>query len=180
MDKTISIEKVLKNLRKSEFILNCRMPMGYAQGLPVLQVRNNYLCLLVPYFKTHMTGEVDKTLVFPIRYAVTLELPEEKVIKYEDISFYPVFGKVDFSKPIGYFRHDAVKQFNKTQYLEKKKELLGLYSKVANNLLFGSGLAREDEERMKELLQILVEPSLLPQYRVLDRDFYDKYLAHDV
>lgn len=176
MEKTISVKEVLKNLKKNEFIMNIRMPMGYAPGLPILQIRNNYLCMLVPYFKTHMTGEVDKTRVFPIRYAITLELPEEKIIKYEDLSFHPAFEKVDFSRPVGYFRHDAIKQYNKKQYMEKKEELLSLYSKVANKLLFGSELIREDEERMKELLQILIEPSLLPQYRVMDKDFYHKYL----
>lgn len=175
MEKTISVSEILKKLRKNEFIMNCRMPMGYAPGLPVLQIRNHYLCMLVPYFKTHMTGEVDKTQIFPIRYAVTLELPGERIIKYEDLSYHPAFGKVDFSRPVGYFRHDAIKQYDKKKYQEKREELFLLYSKVANKLLFDSELAREEEERMQELLQMLVEPSLLPQYRVMDRDFYCKY-----
>lgn len=172
----ISVKEILKELGTSGFIMNCRMPMGYAAGFPILQIKNQSLCLLVPYFKVRTTGEVDKTQVFPIRYTVTLELPKGAVVKYEDLSFHPAFGKIDFSKPVGYFRHDSIKQYNKRQYAEKKEELLSFYDKVINALLFGTEYTKADEEELRRLLQIMLEPSLLPQYRALDKDFYHKYL----
>lgn len=176
MKHTISVKEILKELRTNSFIINCRMQMGYAAGFPILQIKNQSLCLQIPYLKTHKTGEVDKTQVFPIRYTVTLVLPKGDVVKYEDLSFNPAFEKIDFSKPIGYFRHDSIKQYNKSQYAEKKEELFSLYDKVINALLFGAEYTKGDEEEMCRLLQIMLEPSLLPQYRVLDKDFYHKYL----
>lgn len=48
---------------------------------------------------------------------------------------------------------------------------------MINSLIYCTDYSAEDEKRMKELLQLLVEPSLLPMYKALDNDFYNKYLA---
>ncbi len=172
------MEQIVKKLKGSEFFLQCKIPMGYSSGLPILQIRNGSLCVTVPYLKYRTTGEVDKTLVFPIRYGISLELPTEKVIGFEDYEYKSSFVNIDFDKPVGYFRHDAVKQYNKMQYKELRRELMGEYDKVANALLGNAAYGISDEKRMAELLQLLVEPSLLPFYRVIDTDFYNKYLGN--
>ena len=175
--KNISVENIIKNIKTSEFTLNCKMPMGYSSALPILQIRNDCLCLTIPYLKYKVTGVVDKTLVFPIRYTITVELPENNVIGFSDLSFNKSFGKVDFNKPIGYFRHESIKDLDKNEYKAKRAELLALYSKLADSLLYGTEFTEEDNTQMKALLQLLVEPSLYPIYRVLDRDFYNRFLA---
>ena len=175
--KNISVENIIKNIKTSEFTLNCKMPMGYSSALPILQIRNDCLCLTIPYLKYKVTGVVDKTLVFPIRYTITVELPENNVIGFSDLSFNKSFGKVDFNKPIGYFRHESIKDLDKKEYKAKRAELLALYSKLADSLLYGTEFTEEDNAQMKALLQLLVEPSLYPIYRVLDRDFYNRFLA---
>lgn len=177
MVDAISMEQIIKNLKTSEFFLQCRIPMGYSSGFPILQIKNGSLCVTVPYLKYRTTGEVDKTLVFPIRYGISLELLTEKVIGFEDYEYKSSFVNIDFDKPVGYFRHDAVKQYNKTQYKQLRRELMGEYDKVANVLLGNAAYNIADEKRMAELLQLLAEPSLLPFYRVIDADFYNKYLA---
>lgn len=176
MIQAISMERIMKDLKTSDFFLQCRIPIGYSSGFPVLQIKNESLCVTVPYLQYRTTGEVDKTLVFPIRYGITLELPTEKVIGFEDYEYNSSFGNVDFDKPVGYFRHDALKQYNKTQYRKLRKELMGEYDKVANAILSNEPYSATDEKRMAELLQLLVEPSLLLFYRALDVDFYQKYL----
>lgn len=172
-----SIEQIQSNLKKNDFLLNCKIPMGYSHGIPILQIKNGCLCVCFPYLKYQTTGEVDKTLVFPIRYAVTLELPTEKIVGFEDYEYKDIFKNIDFDKPAGFFRHDAIKKYNKQQYAALRKELMGEYDKVINAVLGNAEYRFSDEQRMRELLQLLLEPSLLPMYRAIDSDFYNKYLA---
>lgn len=175
-NKQISVKKLIKEIKTSEFVLGCKMEVGYSAGLPILQIKNGILCLTVPYLKYRMTGAVDKTLVYPVRYTVTVALPGEDPVGFSDLSVNPVFEKVDFSKPVGTFRHDSIKQYSKDQYFALKDELYSLYDKTASALLYNAPYAEGDEKRMSELLRLLVEPSLLPIYRALDIDFYNKYL----
>ena len=171
------MEQIIRKLKTSEFFLQCKIPMGYSSGFPILQIKNGSLCVTMPYLKYQTTGEADKTLVFPIRYGISMELPTEKIIGFEDYEYKSSFANIDFDKPVGYFRHDAVRQYNKTQYKELRRELLGEYDKVANALLGNAPYSISDEKRMAELLQLLAEPSLLPFYRAIDTDFYNKYLV---
>lgn len=180
MDRKVDIQVLLKQLKTSGFILNCNMPMGYAQGFPVFKILNGALCMEIPYLRYKITGEVDKTLVFPIRYTVTVALPEGDVIGYENLEYNPACEKVAFSQPIGYFRHESIKQYNRKAYEAKKEELYTLYSRLANALIYGDAFTADDDAAFKELLQTLLEPSLLPIYRIMDRDFYRKYLEKGV
>lgn len=176
MVSEISTEDIIKRLRKSDFILQCKLPLGYSSGLPILQIKNESLCLTVPYLQYKTTGQVDKTLVYPIRYAITLELPTENIVSFENYEYNDKFAKVDFNKPVGYFRHDAIKKYNKAQYKALRSELMKEYDKVIM-AIFGEGeYTAEDEKKMSALLQLLTEPSLIPFYRAIDADFYNKYL----
>lgn len=176
MEKKTDIKEILKEMRTSPFVLGCGMELGSAQGLPILSVRAGRLCLTAPYLRYKMTGKPDGTLVYPIRYTVTLTLPDRAPAAFEDLKYNAAFRQVDFSRPVGTFRHDAVKRYGKDEYFALKDELLELYGKTADMLLYGGAYAPEDERRMAELLSLLVEPSLKPIYRLLDRDFYEKYM----
>lgn len=177
MEQIKTVEQIRKNLETNEFFLNCRIPMGYRTVFPILQIKNGSLCITFPYLKYQTTGEVDRTLVFPIKYAVSLELPTEKIIGFEDFEYNENFQKVDFDKPIGYFRHEAVKKYNETEYDRLYHELMAEYDKVIHVLLEGGEYDFSDEKRMAELLQLLVEPFLLPIYQAVDTNFYNKYLV---
>ncbi len=177
MNHTLSIEKVKKNIKSNAFFLNCKIPMGYTIGFPILMIKNGCLCLALPYLKYKTTGVVDKTLIYPIKYLITLELPTEKIVGFEDLEYNDKFANISFNKPVGYFRHEAIRRYNKSQYKSLYDELMQEYDKVINSLIGGLDYSDEDERRMRELLQLLVEPSLLPMYKAIDRDFYNKYLA---
>ena len=176
MNERINIEKTIKELKTSEFFLSLNLPMGYNAGLPILQVRNGSLCLLIPYLKYKVTGKVDETLVFPIRYAVALEMPENRPVEFVNLEFEKQFSKIDFSKAIGLFRHDSIKHLTKNEYAAKRSELLGMYDKLSESLLYGTEFTSEDENNMRELLSMLIEPSLLPMYKALDKEFYNKFI----
>lgn len=175
----ISVKKLIKEMKTDEFVLGCRMDSGYSVGLPILQIRNGILCLVLPYLRYRVTGEVDKTLVYPIRYTVTVELPGQKPVAFQDLSIISIFEKVDFTRPVGLFRHDSIKQYGKDQYFALKDELYSLYDKTANALIYETSYTWSDEKRMVELLRLLIEPSLLPMYKALDIDFYNKYLKRE-
>lgn len=173
----IETKEVLSGLKKSNFVNACGLPMGYVQGLPILHIKNDRLCMTVPYLKYKITGEVDKTYVYPIKFTVTLSLPENKIIAFKDLEFEPAFKKVAFLKPVGLFRHDAIKHLNKNEYAAKKDELFSQYDRIINALLYSGEYSATDEQRMSELIQLLIEPSLKPIYKALDSDFYNKYIA---
>lgn len=177
MDKKTDIKKLLKSLKTDSFVLGCKMPMGYSYGLPILKITNGRLCMVVPFLKYKMTGIVDKTLIYPIRNTVTFSLPEKNWISFEDLRYDEKFSKIDFAKPIGYFRPEKLKNVSKSEYNKLKDELFEEYNKVIDALLYDGEYSDEDEARMKELLGLLVEPCLYPLYKAIDKDFYEKYLA---
>jgi len=179
MVEVASIEQIKNNLKTNNFLLYCKIPLGYSHGFPVLQIKNDCLCVTFPYLKYQTTGEVDKTLVFPIRYAVTLELPTEKIVCFEDYEYKEVFKNINFDKPVGFFRHDAIKKYDKKQYHDLRKELMEQYDKAIHSIFGNIEYTFTDEKRMRELLQLLVEPSLLPMYKAIDAGFYSKYLAKE-
>lgn len=177
MEKKISVQQILNELKTSQLLLNCLMPLGYVPGLPILQVRNDQLCLMIPYLRYKVTGVADKTQVYPIRFALTLVLPEKRMVEYKDLSVTAGFETVRYDTPVGYFRHEAIRDMNKAQYNAARAELFAEYDKVANALLYDAPYTEEDDAKMRSLLQKLCEPSLLPFYKALDGDFYNKYLA---
>lgn len=177
MENKCSVEKILKELKTSPLFLNLALPLGYTPGIPLLKVCNEQLCLQIPYLKYRVTGVVDKTLVYPIRYVLTLVLPEKKLVDFQDLSFQPQFQKVDFNAPVGLFRHEGVRHMNKAEYRQARKDLFAHYDKVIQALLYGAEYTPEEETQMRTLLRAMVEPSQLPIYRALDEDFYNKYLV---
>ena len=177
MKNRIDIEKIIKKFKTSEFLLGCQMPTGYNAGIPILQIKNGRLCLTIPYLRYKVTGEVDKTLVYPIRYTVTLELPEQRIVGFVDLTCEKKMESIPFDKPIGFFRHDSIKHLNKAQYRAHRQELMALYSKLANALLGEGEFTPDEDARLGELLKMLTEPCLYPMYKMLDRDFYQKYLG---
>ena len=174
--KNIEVSKILKGVKSSGFFRNTEIPLGYVDGLPIITVKNKIPCLIIPFLKYKITGVVDKTLVFPVKYCITVSLNDGKIIGYTNLSFDEKFKKIDFEKPVGFFRHDAVKNYSKIEYKEKKKELYGMYNKIISSMLNGEACDIFDVEDFTQLLNIIIEPSLKPIYEALDKEFYDKYL----
>ncbi len=176
MEKKISLTKIIKDIHKSNFVYNCPIPLEYKSGIPVLKIVNSKLCLVLPFLKYKITGEVDKTQVFPIRYTVTVSLPDMKFVAFEDLAYNPNFSDTDFTEPVGLFRHDSIKQFTKQEYNKKRDELFGMYERIIASLLYDENYSEEDDANFSNLLNIMLEPSLKRFYSVIDNDFYNKYI----
>ncbi len=173
---SINIAEIIKKLKTEKFYLDSGIPLEYSYGYPMFDKRGKKLCMHIPFLRYKVTGEVDKTLVFPIKYVITVSLPEGKIVGFQDLACNNSFNKVDFVKPIGYFRHEAVKNLNKAEYKKKRAELFAYYNKVLNSLADNQQPSKEDADAMKKLLGIMLEPCLRPIYKALSKDFYNKYL----
>lgn len=177
MNTTFSTTALLKKLKTNTFILNSRMSMGYVPGLPLLCILNGNLCMKIPYLKYKITGKTDKTLVYPIRYVATVIIPEGHVVCFEDLALHKAFANVDFSAPVGTFRHDSIKDLNKEEYDKLRSELLHGYDMIVNNLAFGSEYSDNDDKDFKKIFNRILEPSLYPFYQIIDSTFANKYIS---
>lgn len=195
MKEKFNLKKLLKQITTSPYILNCNMPLGYVAGYPIIKKVRGKVCIVIPYLKYKVTSMPDKTQVFPIKYTVTFApaaLDSEKklvpsnvekketlcghFVGFEDLSYNPIFDPVDFTKPIGFFRHKAVKDLSKEEYSMLRDELYGLYDKIINAELNGDEIEISDKYSFKQLISKLLEPSLLYMYKMIDEEFYNRYL----
>lgn len=176
MNKIFSTEALIHSLKSNKLILHSNIPMGYVPGLPIISILNGNLCMKVPYLKYKVTGELDKTFVYPIKFIVTISIPEETIIGIEDLSFNESFCNVEFQNPVGTFRHEAIKNLNKEAYENLRKSLYVEYDKIINYLTGYKGYTFTDENHFKSLFNVILEPSLYPFYRAIDSNFTNKYL----
>lgn len=152
--------------------------MGYTPGIPMLSVRQDNLCLIVPFLRYKITGEKDKTLVFPIRFVAEYLLPEGDMVKFEDLAYTPLVDKLDFNKACGLFRHKAIDNMSKQEYEALRKKTLESLDIIADVLLNGRTYSKADYELLCLQLQTIVEPSLWNFYKLLSPDFYYKYFIN--
>lgn len=177
MKNRFSTEALIKKLKTNAFILNSSMPMGYVPNLPILCILNGNLCMKIPFLKYKVTGEIDKTFVYPTRYVATVLVPEEQVVAFEDLSLQRTFTNVSFSDPIGTFRHDAIKDYDKKAYDNLRSTLYKEYDKIVDSLVNGgNGYSANDEIQFRKLFNTIIEPSLRPFYKAIDKDFAKKYI----
>lgn len=174
------VYQYLLGMKNTPLLQNSNIPMEYTPAVPILTVRNGFLCMLVPFARYQITGKKDGTLVYPVRHYVMVSLPDFTIVAISDLRFEKPFESVDFGKPVGVFRHEAIRHLDRKGYEAAREELLALYDKLIAQLTGtdkAGSFTADDDMRMTQLLRMLVEPSLKPFYKVLDADFYNRYLA---
>lgn len=177
MNTSFSIEALIKSIKTNKCIQYSNIELGYVPGLPILTILNGNLCMKVPFIKYKITGEVDKTYVYPPRYVVNISLPEGVIVGFEDLSYNNAFANVEFNTPVGLFRHDSIKNLDKKAYNNLRTALFGEYDKIVMHLTKGEQYAPLDEYHFKALFNLIVEPSLIPFYTALDSEFVNKYIG---
>lgn len=150
------------------------LPMGLNAGWPYLTIRNKQLCVTIPYYRSELKPN-DGTLLFPISYCMTTVWPSAKVVGYNNLRYDKAFKKINFDKPVGTFRHEAIKNLGKTEYTALRDELLACYDELIGCIF--SDTAFENQPRMTQLLQLLMEPSMRPLYLYLCKPFFETYLG---
>lgn len=169
-------EEILKGLKTNAFLLNSSMPMGYTPGIPMLSLRNEEPCLIIPFLRYQMTGEVDKTRIFAPRFIVVVTKNRGGVVKYEDLMYDIRFEEVDFGKPVGLFRHTAIMHLKKDEYNKLRNELYALLDSLGDSMAGKMEFDEMDALKLKKLFSVLLEPSLKPFYHAIDKTFYETYI----
>ncbi len=170
MSEYKTINEIIKQIKTSKPYLT--LPLGYVNGYPVLTLKNDRICAVIPYLKYKKTGEVDKTQVYPIRYLITYAIKDGVIVALEDLKNSEMFRDFDFEKPVGLFRHDAIKELTKDEYTKKQQQLYALYDSFAEALIDKKDYPLQNIRNMKSLLSTLLEPSLKPFYKTLYPNFY--------
>ena len=169
-------EEILKNLKTNEFLLNSNIPMGYTPGIPMLSLCNGGPCLVIPFLKYQLTGEIDKTRVFAPRFVVTVVVNDGKVVKYEDLMYDSRFEEVDFRKPVGLFRHSSVRHLKKEDYNKMRNEIYALLDALSDSMIGKMEFDEMDAMKLNKLFSVLLEPSMKPFYHAIDKTFFETYI----
>lgn len=172
------ITSLFKSIKSREDV-RLLIPMGYVPGMPILTIKNEQLVAVVPFLRYKITGEVDRTLVFPIKYVLEYLIPEARLVGFRDLSVEGQFADRDFNDVLGFFRHESIRNMDKHAFAELKEETLSQYDKLVNFLLGGADVfTQSDECSFKRNLQTIIEPFIVNLYAELDKDFYNKYLQN--
>jgi hypothetical protein len=171
MDMTM--QEFLKALNKSD-VVRKTVSLGLGMGLPMINIVGENVCVSVPYYKV-VPAKDDKTLIYPPECIVTAKWPNGIVTGFSNLRYDKDYQKVNFDKPVGTFRHEAIKQWNRGEYQSKKMELYTMYDEFLASLY--SDEPYTGGEAFSELLNIIIEPSLRPFYQKIGKGFYNKFLS---
>lgn len=169
--ETITFEDFVRKANRSDTRRRL-IPMEFSSGWPSISIKNNQICVTVPYFRSH-PGKDGKMLLFPISYLMTLTWPNAGVVEFASLKYRKEYKGIDFGKPVGIFKHDAVKDFIKEEYMAKRTTLFGLYDQLIDCITGQKEFMQVEE--MRGLFQIMMEPSLYTMYQNLARNFFDSY-----
>ena len=189
--------EIFMRLLKKDKGVRALIPMEMKACAPTFCAKNGKVFLNVPFAKYKETGKPDGTLVYPIAFVVTFEalalpeMPESfakvvktkkevfpgKIVAFRTLKYEADCADVDFGKPIGTFRHEAIRGMSKDAYIDEVKALYDVYGKLIGALLSGEECALSDRMTLKQLLGELVVPGQKQMYSAVDKAFFDAYLA---
>lgn len=146
------------------------IPQELVSGWPCIHKAGRTLCITIPYY-TRLAAQ-ERIALFPIYCAVTYPLGNHE--RLMDFTIYPNqkdWRDVDYTKPVGYFRHAALADVKtKGEYQALCRELYAYYDEMVASILAGKPF--ENEEKMSVLFTKLMEPGQYPQYLRINKKFY--------
>jgi len=171
------------------------VPMGFKAGAPTIRREGSSVLLTVPFARYKTNGNIDNTAVYPVRFTATFKAftPQEpsaamkkaikeekpifpgKLIAFSTLPYEPAYADVVFDAPIGKFRHEAVKKYDKEAYRAQIRKLYDAYDKVINAYLEQKEPQLSDQMALKTLLGELVVPAQKAMYQRIDADFSKLY-----
>lgn len=172
----ISIKEVLHKINISEAVRSA-VPLGMGAGLPMLEIAGERLLVSVFYFRSNPKPD-DKTELFAPKYIISVSYPECKLAAFRTLPYEEKYAGTNFNAPVGTFRHDAIKNLNHKQYVDKKNELYALLDKQTAYLAGDDdAFSAADRDSLRGLYATLAEPSLLPFYRDMSETFFNQYFT---
>lgn len=192
-----NIKEFLMSLNKNDFVKACGIPLGYKVGYPMIQKRAEKVYITLPYRKYKKTNQPNKFTVMPIEYVISFELrgarevpqawkqvvSEDKLcvqaipVAFTKLAATKEWAEFPFAKPIGVFPHNALKQTDAFELRKNRDRVYEAYDIMINDMLGIESASGADKMEFNQLLGEMIEPGLKPMYRLLDKDFYEQFLA---
>lgn len=193
--KGFNFKDFLSELNDNEFVRACAIPLGYKAGYPILRKNENKVFLLLPYRKFKKTNQKGKSAIMPIEYVITFELhapvnipegikdviDEDKLCVtatpagFEILRNSEKFSGFPFNKSIGVFPHRSLETLGKEEYQNRVNEIYKAYDAIVDDMLGIEKASGVSKMTFKDLIDDLLEPGLKPMYKMLDKDFAEKY-----
>ena len=168
----MKIKETIHAFNRGEFRRK-QIPMELASGWPAVKLYNGKPVVTIPYFRRNPVE--DGIALYPIYCSVTVLVDNPERIL--DFSVYPMaadWEDVDFSKPVGKFKHKALEDVKtKSEYAALCDKLYSYYDEMVEAVK--DRRAFEGEDDMKLLFTKLMEPSLLPFYQRINNRFYSNF-----
>ena len=173
-------EQLLKNIRKTPLFRQL-IPQEAGIGFPIPLRRKDKVFAIIPCYGFTPTTEKGKTILFPPFATITVNWKNQVPVEYSNLLFRKdepgrEWVGLQWEGKIGTFPHDALVQMTRNEYLQKRIQLLKMYDNMFSNLEEKRAFSSEWEASFKELLSLLIEPALIPYYRVLGSKFCDRFL----
>lgn len=171
----IEIREFLKKVNTSP-VVRAYVALDRGQGFPMLDIVGDRLLVTVFYYRV-LPREGDKSLVMPPEYVLSFDYPSGKLARFEALRMSERGQEVDFERPVGTFRHEAIKELDQSDYFAKRDELYALLDRLIANLGGEGEFDADDERSLSALYRLLVEPSLYPAYRICAPRFFSRFIA---
>ena len=170
----LSIQEFLKKINTGSAVRE-NIPMGLGMGFPVLNITGDRLLVSVFYYRSVLRPN-DQTLLMPPEYKLTLDYPSGKLTSFENLRLDPRYAKVNFDKPLGTFRHAAIKHLDRDGYMKAKEDLYNTLNLLIAYLGDEGEFTQQDEEKLARLYGMMAEPSLYPFYKAISPQFFTRYI----
>lgn len=173
----LSIQDFLKKINTNSVVRE-NIPMGLGMSFPVLNITGDRLLVSVFYYRTILRPN-DQTLLMPPEYFLTFDYPSAKLTSFQSLWLDSRYSKMNFGKPVGTFRHDAVKHLDRNGYRQMKTELFDVLNRLIAYLGDEGEFTQKDEEKLSQLYSMMTEPSLHPFYKAISPKFFERYIEKE-
>lgn len=171
----ISIQDFLKKINTS-CVVRSYVSLELGMGFPMINIEKDSLIISVFYYRSVLRPN-DKTLIMPPEYEMSFEYPSGRLVSFQNLRLSPCYTAIDFEKPVGTFRHEAIKNMNKREYKAEREKLYNMVNRLISYLGEEGDFFKNDEEEMSELYTKLTEPSLHPFYKAMAPEFFQRYIS---
>ena len=165
----ISVYNIVKEFNRSE-MKKAIIPQEMVSGWPNIKLMGKTLCVTIPYY-----GRIPakgKFYLKPIYCSVTIPVGNpEKIMDFTIYPYQKGWEKLDYSKPVGCFKHEALNDVKtKGEYQALTMKLYDYFDLMVEAVLEKKPFEQESE--MEKLYSKLMEPGHYSQYLKINKKFY--------
>jgi hypothetical protein len=153
------------------------VPMEAGVGWPIPVRRDGCVYMRLPLFGFRPLPERGAGVqLYPPFAMITVEWRTGRPVEYVDLRFSRPWPVEERTGPVGTFPHEGAADSPRA-YEADRDALLERYDELFERLELGDPIPSEWAEDFGDRLGRLVEPALLPYFRILGEQFYTRFLG---